>query len=41
MLSTAVPKLKHILSLRICFSQNLGKIEKGTKNKNQRAMLFS
>jgi hypothetical protein len=41
MLSTPVPELKQILSLRRCFYPNLGKKEKGTKNKNQRAILFS
>jgi hypothetical protein len=40
MLSTTVPKIKQILSPRICFYPNLGKIKNGTKNRNQRAILF-
>jgi hypothetical protein len=39
-LSTPVPKIKQILSPRICFYPNFGEIEKGTKNRNQRAILF-
>jgi hypothetical protein len=40
MLSTPVPKIKQILSPRTCFYSNFGKIEKDTKNSNQRAILF-
>jgi hypothetical protein len=40
MLSTPVPKLRQILSLRLYFYPKSGKIEKDTKNGNQRAILF-
>jgi hypothetical protein len=40
MLSTSVPKIKQNLSPRTCFYSNFGKIEKDTKNRNQRAILF-
>jgi hypothetical protein len=41
MLSTPVPKIKQISSPRIRFYPNLEKLEKGTTNINQRAILFS
>jgi hypothetical protein len=40
LLGITVPKIKQILSPRICVYPNLGKMEKGTKNRNQRTILF-
>jgi hypothetical protein len=40
MLSTPVPEIKQILSPWTCFDSNFGKIEKDTKNRNHRAILF-
>jgi hypothetical protein len=36
-----VHKIKQIWSPKTCFYSNLGKMEKGNKNRNQRAILFS
>jgi hypothetical protein len=40
MLSTPVPKIKQFLSPKTCFLLKLGKNGKGTKNRNQRVILF-